>query len=245
MKRFNPSGPVQSLLVVQDGEFFRHTTVDAEAPAASRELAMVAGIRRDLAARLGLETSAIFPYPKAEEVVAEYRRRWLAEPEQLCRKRLLKDRCASPEDAARTMASNFRTHCFHIFGGKPWLLWFVAIGDVPHQLVQLANLYWSSRVRALTGREPRTCPHPQPKLSAPALAASRGEKPVLRGVRHTVSAAKAARKERDRLIKQVQKAQEEWHGNPWGRGMSWSAWRALLARKEARRVVGCVLGEAF
>ena len=105
MNRFNPSGPVQSLLVVQDGEFFRITTIDNRCIAASRELGIVSDIRRQVAEKKGLETSAIFSDEDALEVVHEYKRRWQEEPAQLEKAKVLAKRCAKAEDAGRKVTS--------------------------------------------------------------------------------------------------------------------------------------------
>ena len=98
---------------------------------------------------------------------------------------------------ARTMASNFRTAMFHIFGGLPWLTWYLAIGDVPEDLVQLANDYLTQQAQDLGGRKATTQPHPNPKLSARGWAMRKGETlPLRTGVQHKISQGKELRKKR-------------------------------------------------
>ncbi len=139
----------------------------------------------------------------------------------------------STQAVARTNLSNFRTACFERFGGLPWLAWYLAIGDIPPELVDYVNEFISDKVRAEAQREPSRRPVPGPKLSARSAAIRAGESPPPKvGVQHTVVEAKQARKRAKALDKQVERAEEEWRAGT--SSMGWRRWASLLEEREAR-----------
>ena len=182
---------------------------------------------------LGGSSKALLPWHRVKEVVKRYKLRWEEDPAQQRKRVQLAQRCSTQEDVERTVASNFRTHCYEAFGGKPWLHWFIAIGDITAELVSLANDYLTARVRQLAQREPLTSGrHPTPKLSARALAASQGQCRPATGVQHTVTQAKKARKEAKALDKQVRQAMEDWQRGQ--SNMSWRSWQAMRRAQQDR-----------
>ena len=104
------------------------------------------------------------------------------------------------------------------------MYWFFAVGDVPPDLVELANTYWSARVRELAGREPHTAP-------APSRGPARDPKTPKQGIQHKITEQKQARKEAKRWDWQVDEAQKCWDNGV--SDMSWSQWNNLLSRREA------------
>ena len=123
----------------------------------------------------------------------------------------MRRRCNSNEDVQRTVASNWRTAMYERFGGLPWMIWFVATGDVDDALVDLVNEHIAQQVRNKGNREPRASgPHPAPKLSARNAATRAGQQtPPRRGVQHKVTEAKEARKKAKAMEKQAQKMQDD------------------------------------
>jgi hypothetical protein len=121
----------------------------------------------------------------------------MREPDQAEKERELRHRCKNKEDVQRTMTSNWRTAMYERFGGIPWMIWYVATGDVDDALIDLVNVHITHMVRTKGNREPSTTgPHPNPKLSARNTARATGQTvPPRGGVQHMQSEAKKKRKE--------------------------------------------------
>jgi hypothetical protein len=179
----------------RNGDLFKTLTM----PKADHHLTVLAGLR---AAKLRTlhrdEVEGYLLFALAQEVVKEYRSSvWMREPDQAVKEDALRQRCKSKEDVQRTMTSNFRTAMYERFGGTPWMIWYVATGDVDDALVELVNEHITQQVRTKGSREPSTTgPHPNPKLSARNTAKTTGQiVPPRRGVQHMVTDAKKKRKE--------------------------------------------------
>jgi hypothetical protein len=193
----------------RNGDLFKTLTMHK----ADVHLNVLAGLRAaKLRAENRDEVDGYLQLAEAQEVVKEYRSSvWSREPEQRAKEEALRRRCNSKEDVQRTVTSNFRTAMYERFGGLPWMIWYVATGDVDDALVDLVNAHITQQVRIKGSREPSTTgPHPNPKLSARNAATRAGQQtPPHRGVQHTVTEAKEARKKAKGLEKQVEKMLEE------------------------------------
>jgi hypothetical protein len=193
----------------RNGDLFKTLSM----PKADVHLDKLAEIRAaKLRSRGWDEVDGYLKLDAAQEVVKEYRTSvWSREPEQTAKEEELRRRCSSKEDVQRTVASNFRTAMYERFGGLPWMTWYVATGDVDDVLVDLVNEHISQQVRDKGHREPSTSgPHPAPKLSARNAATSAGQvAPPHRGVQHTVTEAKEARKKAKALEKYVEKLEND------------------------------------
>jgi len=58
----------------------------------------------------------------------------------------------------RTVASNFRTHLYGVFGGRPWVIWLACIGDLPKSLFEIAKRHWEAMVIEGSGEPPKEGP---------------------------------------------------------------------------------------
>ena len=116
--------------------------------------------------------------------------------------------------------------------------WFLMLGDLPRELIELANEHIRRRVQTTEDREPRTEKHPNPKLSARNSAASRGEPvPEKTGVSHVRKEACEARKQARLLEKHRVQADEDWSNYRWGlQSMTVKAYYDLKRQEEARAV---------
>ena len=119
-----------------------------------------------------------------------------------------------------------------MFGGVPWLTWYLCIGDIPATLVEIVNAYIEGNVVEEGGRQPTTGPHPAPLLSARGRAQRAGRLlPQRRGVHHQETEAKKARRAAKLLDKRVANEQDLWSN---GRShVRWRQWTKLLADREA------------
>ena len=130
------------------------------------------------------------------------------------------------------MLSCFRTALYERFGGLPWVQWFLAIGDLPDDLFNLATEYNLAKVRE-ANREPRreNAPHPNPKLAPRAHAASHGlPLPNKQGVQHELTQAKKARKQARYVSSQVEAAEAAWSSGT-SSMRSWE-WRSLKRKQQ-------------
>ena len=74
--------------------------------------------------------------------------------------------------------------------------WFLMLGDLPSELIELANEHIRQKVFDAEGRQPRMEKHPNPKLSSRNSAIMREEPvPEKTGVRHVRKEAYLARKD--------------------------------------------------
>ena len=125
---------------------------------------------------------------------------------------------------------------YHTFGGIPWLTWYLAIGDAPADLAQMANDYLKQQAEEKGGRVATTEPHPCPKLSARGRARRAGKPlPQRTGVRHKIAKGKTLRRAAGKLDKKIEKVRDDWNaGLP---TMGDKQWRRLLGSREA----GCAI----
>lgn len=232
-REFDVDGPPASYLAVEQGDYFvrceiRKDTLDDE-------LRHVYRIREDLLRERCLPHDALLPLEGAEEVLLRYKNLWQSRDKQKAKFEELLERCSSRQAAFRTRNSNYRTHLYTTFGGRPWVLWFAAIGDLPDVVRHIAQRYWIDRVKAVSGRDASTNHHPAPILSAGRRAMIDGRPVQLTGSQHRLSQGKALRDAARRLDRQVRSAKRDWEA---GRSnISWHAWDLLLRRREVWRVV--------
>ena len=59
---------------------------------------------------------------------------------------------------ATSQKGHYKTHCFNTFGGKHWLKFLIAIGDVPAEAVAATNSMIADRTRERRGQETSTVP---------------------------------------------------------------------------------------
>ena len=132
----------------------------------------------------------------------------------------------------RTVASNFRRWCFTTFGGRCWLHWLVAIGDITERLVDLVHAHIDLVIRRAALREQSTTAVPGPRLSVRSAAQRAVEEPPPhRGAHRPIAEGKALRKEARRFDNQIAREEQAYEV---GRSTkSWREWRGLLQRREA------------
>ena len=178
------SGPPGALLIRQEGEVFSIIRVDMKA--ADRELLDLARLREAMVKRhSAVVKDGILPYSIAAEAVQLLKKQWRERPERKIQEDELWGQHGNHDVVSRTVQSNFRTWLHVTFGGRAWVHWFLMLGDLPSELIELANEHIRERVQTTEDREPRMGKHPHPKLSARNHAASRGEPlPAQRGVHH-------------------------------------------------------------
>ncbi len=128
----------------------------------------------------------------------------------------------SKDMANRNLDAYYRRAQYEDFGGRPWCNILLATGDVDCLIVQCMET-----IRA--EREGQAAPlAPTQGLSARLPRAQRPG-PV-RGVQHTSSEAKQARKAAKRLDKEVQAQKDLWNNDM--RCMGWPEWERLVADRD-------------
>ena len=211
-------------LVRQEYELHYHIST---APAASQELDKIVALRLNALERLQLTDGDEVPWSEVEKLFGEYRKWWLAQPEQMLRETELAKRCVSRSALTRTLASNCRTHCFETFGGVAWVKWYLALGEVSEEVVELAQEYINHRCLETEHRTtPREKPHPSPRFSKVTLQKMRGEAPKYTGVQHKRSHANELRRKAKKLKNNVDRAEEDWRLGK-KRKMTWHQWEKL------------------
>ncbi len=208
-------------LVDRSGDLF--VAFDTSARTASEALRHVTQLRLRALGPAG-DPDDYLSMVQQKWVAKEYQEAWLREPENAAKLDELRQRCKTEDAIKRTIASNYRVACFQRFGGQPWLYWYIAIGDIPSDLVNLVNEHIGQRIRE-AGREPSSVQQPGPWLSRRSLAASQGaDVPPPTGVQHTLSQAKVARKWAKTMDKKV-------NSNSYTR-MPWWQWTKMLNERE-------------
>ena len=144
------------------------------------------------------------------------KKQWRERPERKVQEQELWREHGNYDVVNRTVQSNFRTWLHVTFGGRAWVHWFLMLGDLPSELIELANKHIRERVKTTEHREPSKGKHPHPKLSARNHAASRGEAaPAKSGVRRIRGKPYEARKHARLLEKQRVRVDWEWWNNGW------------------------------
>lgn len=230
---FRPRGPPACQLIEQRGELFLHVIVDWDA--ADAELVRLV-LARQMFVRRHRVATRVMTWDQARDVLKDFKEEWRKRPHNLADEREVWQRTWTQEAFRRTVDSNFRTYCWKTFGGRCWMLWYFVLGELPEELVVLANEHYADVIAATEARAPRETPHPEPRRSAGAPAAARGEPYQRTGVLHERTDPYRARKEARWYDREIQEATREWEA---GRSqMSRRAWESLLQRREVDGGVG-------
>ena len=226
--RLRREGLPSHVLVQRKGDLFQYLHPDVRE--VEECLSVVFLLRAAKVTEVSQDNDAILGSKERKEVVQQYFKYWLDQQDarKLCE---LRDRIGTQDGDTRTLVRNFRTFVFSRFGGLAWLHWYVAIGDVPPELVLMANLHIQRVIRDEAGREPASSAQPEPRSSERNRAIRAGEEaPPLRGVNRKISEGKALRKQAQVLDKKIAK---EMQLHREGRSqMSWAAGRLLQGERE-------------
>ena len=215
--------PPSALLVKKRGEIC--TVVTFDHGAADRELLGLFAFRDSL---LKQHRHAVhpdngdIPYGTATMALTQFKKLWAQRDDQKAKSaELWRRRGMDIDSHSRTVQSNFRTYAFQTFGGKAWVVWYLMLGEIPAMLIGLANSFIRQKVLESEGRDPRTGPHTEPKLSVRNAAKARGEEilPDKQGVRCDRNPGYMARQKAKLLQKQIDKADTEHMTSPTG---SWN-----------------------
>ena len=212
------------------GDLYERRICTSDPPPHSWPLLLA--LRESKLDQMGYAPSDYLHFASVQQVIREYRVRWLGEADTGAKVAELQSRCKTTNAQTRTLHSNFRTALYERFGGLPWVQWFVAIGDLPEDLFSLAAEYNLAKVRE-ANREPRreNTPHPCPKLAPRAQAASLGQPlPDKQGVQHYLTQAKKARKQARYVSSQVEAAEAAWSAGT--STMRWWEWDRLLRKQQ-------------
>ena len=125
----------------------------------------------------------------------------------------MQERCQVISNIGRTISSNFRVHLYEVFGGMAWLKWFLAVGEVIQEVVELAQAYINERTQETENRPARSEPHPNPRLSEQTRQRRNGvpeEDIVYTGVLHPKCDALRWRQKAKLLRKRLDVVERDW-----------------------------------
>ena len=134
-KNLRRQGLPSTVWVQRAGDVFVHLCADQrEASDALTELTMLRllRLRKD-----GLSDDGYLEPAARKEVVKGLCKMWMERPDTKQALQELRGRTTAEDAFGRTVASNFRTHCFQRFGGLGWVHMYAALGDVSPELVKL------------------------------------------------------------------------------------------------------------
>ena len=107
------------------------------------------------------------------------------------------------------MRSCWRCYAYDMWGGLEWLSILIALGDVPAECVQMANMHLLGRIDNDGKRQPSSVPVVGARLSRRQAAIRDGQEvPEVQGPSCKDSEAKVARDEAKRLDRTIKSAME-------------------------------------
>jgi hypothetical protein len=174
----------------------------------------------------GLPDTAFLSWSSCEEVLRRLQVEWQSELSTTAAKADMRRRRLRPDDVQRALTSSLKHAMYQRFGGVCWATWYIAIGDLPAEIFDLARDYMAQRVSKEPARHGK---HPEPSSSLKRV----------RGASHGLGAdqeseAKGARRNAARLSRRLKQAQTWWDQGEWK--MSRTGWDLLKEKHEAQTV---------